>query len=524
MASLSPARRTQIAGLFLFLSGLLINSAVAWFQSAPGYMDADYYYAGGLQIAGGRGFYEPYLWHYLDDPASLPHPSHTYWMPLASLLSAAGLSVAPALGLTAARAGFILAAACVPLLTAALAMSLTSKKELAFASGLLAVFSGFYLPFLPTTDTFGLYMLGGAGFLVLSQRFTERTSALLALSLGILAGLMHLARADGLLWFGLFLFVVAWSFRSQPHRMLMPLALGAAAYLVVMAPWYLRNLSEFGTLMSPGSSRALWLTEYDRLFAYPASQLNFETWRAAGLASAVDARLWSAGVNLQSAWAVQGGIFLLPFILIGLWHMRRSLPVQLGSAAWLLTFIAMTLVFPLAGARGGFFHSGAAMQPLWWALAPIGLDVVTAWAAARIPTWSVKRAQPGFRTLMLGLAAFLTLALGITRLSDTGWNAYAGIYTTVEARLLSTGSPKTEPVIVSNPPGYYIYSGRPAIALPDGDLSSLLALRNQFGARFVIMDESSTPRGLVPLYTAGQAVDGLRYIGEVNGTRIFEIP
>lgn len=524
MASLTPTRKTVLAGFFLFVCGLLVNSAVAWFQTAPGYMDADYYYAGGLQIASGRGFYEPYLWHYLDDPTRLPHPSHTYWMPLASLLAAAGLLVAPTPGFSAAQVGFILVAACVPPMTAALALSLTPKKTLAFAAGMLAVFSGFYAPFLPTTDTFGLYMLGGAGFLLLARRLAGHKSARLALPMGLIAGLMHLSRADGLLWLGLLVLVVAWVFRTQPRRLFIALAFGILAYLAVMSPWYIRNLTHFGTLMSPGSNRALWLTEYDRLFAYPASQINFENWRAAGLQSALNARLWSAGINLQNTLAVQGGIFLVPFILVGLWKMRRSLPVSLGVAAWALTFIAMTLPFPFAGARGGFFHSGAAVQPLWWALAPIGLDAVAAWAAARIPTWSVERAQPGFRTLMLGLAAFLTLTLILTRLLGPTWNAYAGDYAAIEARLIALGVPKTEPVIVSNPPGYYIHSGRPAIALPDGSLPTLQALRDQFGARFVIMDEISTPAGLAPLYHAGPSVQGLRYIGEVNGARIFEIP
>ncbi|MDO9130603.1 MAG: hypothetical protein Q7U34_12130, partial [Anaerolineales bacterium] len=64
--------------LLLALFGLIVSGSIAAFQSVPGYMDADYYYAGGLQLAAGRGFTEPYLWNYLDDPASLPHPSHAY--------------------------------------------------------------------------------------------------------------------------------------------------------------------------------------------------------------------------------------------------------------------------------------------------------------------------------------------------------------------------------------------------------------------------------------------------------------
>src|ERR1044071_5600910 len=64
----------------LFGIGLIVPFTVSRFQSLPGYMDADYYFSGGVQLAEGHGFTEPYLWNYLDDPVSLPHPSHTYWM------------------------------------------------------------------------------------------------------------------------------------------------------------------------------------------------------------------------------------------------------------------------------------------------------------------------------------------------------------------------------------------------------------------------------------------------------------
>ena len=81
--------------LLLAVLGLAVALFVAAFQPAPGYMDADYYYAGGRQLATGHGFSESYLWNYLDDPTGLPHPSNAYWMPLASLLAAACISFGP---------------------------------------------------------------------------------------------------------------------------------------------------------------------------------------------------------------------------------------------------------------------------------------------------------------------------------------------------------------------------------------------------------------------------------------------
>jgi hypothetical protein len=72
--------------------GILAAGTMAVFVRAPGYMDAEYYYASAVELSEGRGFQEPFVWNYLDDAAALPHPSHLYWMPLPSILAAAGMN------------------------------------------------------------------------------------------------------------------------------------------------------------------------------------------------------------------------------------------------------------------------------------------------------------------------------------------------------------------------------------------------------------------------------------------------
>src|SRR5829696_8200897 len=133
----------------LYVIGLLVLLGVSRFQTMPGYMDTDYYFAGGIQLAEGKGFTEPYLWNYLDDPQGLPHPSHTYWMPLASIVSAIGMWLTGQSTYSAGRGAFILLSACVPLVTAALAYSVSRQTLLAMISGLLSIFSFYYTPFMP---------------------------------------------------------------------------------------------------------------------------------------------------------------------------------------------------------------------------------------------------------------------------------------------------------------------------------------------------------------------------------------
>ena len=523
--------------LLLALLGLLAAAFVAAFQSTPGYMDADYYYAGGLRLATGQGFTEPYLWNYLDDPAGLPHASHGYWMPLASLLAAAGAFFFGPGSWSAARIGFLAVAASIPPLTAALAYSFTSRRALALTSGLLAVFSGFYLIYLPVPDTFGIYiLLGGLFFLTANHKRPSGTmhlsktgfSIVNALLLGLIAGLMHLARADGVLWllvgFLAILFQPLHSRKSFPFFLLRCTSL-VAGYLLVMAPWFLRNVSVFGSLLGPGGSKMLWLTAYDQIFSYPASQITFSAWWQSGMNAILKVRAWALGLNLANAFAVQGGIFLWPLGLTGIWHLRHDRVVRLALLLWLLTLAAMTVVFPFAGGRGGFLHSGAAVQMVWWALVPIGLDKVIDWGV-RVRGWKPERARIVFPAILLALSALLTSVITAGRLgagSGQAWGHEQAAYLQVKEFLVSHGMSSGEVVIAANPPGFWLASGHPAIALPDGDAQTVLALARRYGGRYLILEEGSVTKGLMGIYDHPDEFPGLRYLGEVEGARVFEI-
>jgi len=127
--------------LVLTFLGLIVSLFFAQFEPFPGYLDADYYFGGGIQLAQGKGFTEPYVWNYLDNPQSLPHPSHGYWMPLASIIAATGMIVLHQTSYAAGRLGFLIFAMLVPVITAALAYNFSKRRDLAIVSGLLAVFS-----------------------------------------------------------------------------------------------------------------------------------------------------------------------------------------------------------------------------------------------------------------------------------------------------------------------------------------------------------------------------------------------
>jgi hypothetical protein len=529
----------------LVLLGLLTSGLVAWMERWPGYMDADYYTVTGWQLANGAGFQEPFLWNYLDDPQDIPHPSHTYWMPLASVLAAAGIRLTGFSRFAGARTGFLALAGLLPLLTAAFSWRLTHRRRSALLAGSIAAFSGFYLPYLPTTDTFGISMLLGALFLLTLQQVSGRISTVKSkelslkgkasdvlvrlFTLGLLAGLLHLTRADGLLWLLAAVGVglccprgASGNWRTSLRRALLALL----GYLIPMTPWYWRNLMVFHRLFPPGGMRTLWLLDYDELFTYPAELLTPARWLSAGIGELVRDRLWALGQNMQTAFAVQGGVFLVPFIIWGLWQLRRTAVVRWGLFLWGGMLGVMTLVFPFAGVRGGFFHSGAGVQPLFWAVFPLGLDAFIQWGAHR-RGWEPQAAwrvfSGGLVVIAIGLSGFV-VRQRVWR-SDgepPGWGSGLTAYVRVEDKLQGSGAQPEDRVLVNNPPGYTLATGRAAIVIPNGELSTVRVVARRYHARYLLL-ELNHPQGLAQLYQHPRDAEGLVYLGDVGDIRLFRI-
>ena len=159
-------RRDLIA---VFALALLVRGLAALPQTQPNTMDAAYYTVGGERLAQGYGFNDPYVWNYLDQPTTLPHPSHLYWMPLPSILVAVSQAI---LGVNyrAAQVPFVLLSAVLPLIAYAVAWQLSTKRRHAWLAALLTIFSAFYLPYWGVPESFAPFAVFGALALYWSTR------------------------------------------------------------------------------------------------------------------------------------------------------------------------------------------------------------------------------------------------------------------------------------------------------------------------------------------------------------------
>ena len=524
--------------LLLFLFSLIVTAFISYFEPIPGYLDSDYYYAGGIQLATGKGFNEPYLWNYLDGTTSLPHPSHSYWMPLSSIIAALGMWLTGQTTFVSARLFFILISAFVPPLTAALAYTFSQRRDLAIASGVLAIFSVYHAPFVGVTDNFGPFMLfGGLYFLVATQLIQDPTRKRNWFFLGLLSGLMSLSRSDGLLWLALTFLFALWRGKSStnvsgPNRQL-PIVkslllvtqyaiIALFGFLLIMSPWYARNLNVYGSIMAPGGNRALWLANYDQTFIYPPDQLSLQSFLALGWDHILKDRLWALNNNLQSGFAAHGGIILFPFIVAGIIYYWKDERVKLVSIAWLILFFVMTVLFPFAGVRGAFFHAGAALQPMWWSLAPLGLESIL--VSLRKRGIGNDNNRIVFRSALIMVAMILTVYVVYLRIFTLGWGEGEDAdYPVIEQVFIQNGIRDDDVVIVRNAPGYYLATGRSAISIPYGGEEAIIAAAEQFNAYYLVLEPEAATEPIKDLFQNPEGRSIFNYLGEYDGARIYKL-
>ena len=340
---------------------------------------------------------------------------------------------------------------------------MSGVRRHAWVAALLTIFSPYYLPYWGVPESFAPFAVFGA----LALYWASAESKWKWLAAGACVGLAHLSRADGVL---LLLPVLLVQIRLHdpsgrrrifiPHPLsLIPILIG---YCGVMLPWFMRNLSVIGAPLSTVGSQAIWMCNYDELFAYG------KTFDLAHLLSCNN--LIGARVNGVTSGAVHwlaeaGMIFLAPLIVIGLWRERRARVFR--AALWyaLLLFVAMTLVFTFAGDRGGLFHSTGALLPFFYAAAPIGLDGAIDWIAERRRSWNAATARHVFSVAIVAYAVVLSLFIYRGRVigpdwNDPVWNKSDRVYAAIGQWLRDRG--EINPIVmVNNPPSFTYQTGLP---------------------------------------------------------------
>jgi 4-amino-4-deoxy-L-arabinose transferase-like glycosyltransferase len=524
--SLTSAQKILLA--LLICAALFAALAEFAFVDQPGMMDACYYYSGGLSLVRGQGWTEPFLWNYLDENAALPQPGNMYWMPLASLLSAAGMLVFRE-GFRQAQIPFLLLALAFPFLVFSIARRFSGSFGVAIGAGLLSIASGFYTVYWVDTENFLIFAWIGGLFFLLAERLGAESRKSFALLMGVLCGLGHLSRADGVVFLGLaFLLILTERTLGVRGRIQRWILLGAG-YAAVAGFWYVRNLLVWGSLFPPGSGKALWLTEYNDLFLYPSSGVTAQRFFSSGW-EAILAGRWNALLsNLQTVLFVVGLVFLFPLLVWGVILLRRRKAVQAALIYFGAVFLLMTAVYPFQGTRGGLLHSAAALLPITAVAAAFALfDLIR--RIGRWRGWNLESAQAVLGGGIIVLALVSSAVVFNNRVIDLQggtvyWSTLYGEYPRGIERL-GDDLPASTRFMVNNPPCFFVRTGYTALSVPSGSVDRILAVADRYAVRYVILDEN-IPAELKPLLSGAQANPRLRRIfsEEYHGMRYvwFEV-
>jgi hypothetical protein len=515
--------------ILIFLLSLAVRLATALLIVRPGYMDAAYYAAGAVRLAQGGGLSEHFVWNYLDEPAGIPHPGFLYWMPLPSLLASPFASFFPG-SFFALQLPFALTSAFLPVVAYALSWKTSGRRRSAWLAALLLLFSGFFFPYWTVPETFAAFALSGslALWLAGARKLDARCWVLDAgrwLLVGLLAGLAHLTRADGILLLPVVVFASLVSFLPRTTNREAGIAdhasgsvMGHGAlillgYLLAMSPWFYRNLCVIGVPLSPAGAKTLWLRNYDDLFCY-GCDLSLHSFLAWGWSDILRSKVWALGVNLARFLAEDCLVFMLPFAVVGLYRLRRHLPFVAALVYVPVVYLTHSLVFTFPGPRGGFFHASAPALPFLFAAGAEGLEIVVGWAARR-RHWNPRQAQVVFGAAAVLAAVILSGYVAAQKLP--AWRDADSAYLEVGAWLARQDVEEPR-VMVGNPPAFWYHTGHPAVVVPNEGVNTLLKVADRYKVDYVVLDQDR-PQGLAELY-AGQGTAGLALVATFDNGQV----
>ena len=451
-----------------------IRLALAAHIAFPPLDDPAFYLQTARSLAAGRGLVSDVLWSYQFTFPSVTHPSHEYWMPMATLLMAPWIKAfGDSLSRGADPRDVVRSAARPPHVRARPHRASGRSADRRWARRFCFWPERFRSTRRPAPTAPRRLLSSAPARLLVGGLAAERRSVGLSLVAGLLGGLAYLTRSDGMLipvLIGVF-FVGTLRLTRRGLLMLAALAAGCA---VPMGAWWIRNLHAFGVLQPVSPMTAAALQDYVQMFNWndpPTLRALLE--RGPGFVAGLR---WQALVHNLGVWA----LISFPFGVFGwLGLAAASRPVmQIGIAYGVLLALVSAIVFSVPTLAGLFYHSAGATLP-WLAL---GAALVIARVARRR------------RTLGFGLAA-ATAALIIVQ-SAIAWpraiedsRRNSATFGEAASWLAAHASPD-EPVLATQAHSVNLASGQPAMTLPAGQaLDVVRDLARRYGARYVVVTE-----------------------------------
>ena len=514
--------------LVLYALALVVRVVLIWQFPDPAYPDSFYYVDVARNLAEGRGFTIDLIWIFPEvggaipaDP-TLPIPSNAHWMPLASLVQVPFIA---AFGPTpwASALPFALIGSIAAPLTWAMARDAGAREAIAVGAGILVAIPVLMAAFMVQPDNFSLYQPLVLGALWMGARGLKGSPASFAVA-GLLAGVATLSRNDGLLVLGALGLAFLW---DRWRRRAIPWSAAVACvalFVLVMAPWWLRQLAVFGSISpSTASGKVFFIRDIgewnsistpatlDHLLGMGATQLVMT--RVGGLVSAV-----MIYVTLVA------GFILAPFMLVGAWRRRHAPDFRpfFLYAGLLFAFSALVSAIHVPG--GTFIHSAVALAPHSYVLALEGIAVAVAWIAARRRTWDVTAATRVFVSAAVGFSVLAAAAGALFVHAE--WAGSRTKFQRVGAALDDAGAPETARVMSIDAAGTKYWTGRGGVVLVNDPQSTVESVARAYDIDWLVLDRADSVKSMASILDGGPrpAWLGAPILADGQPTRLAVLP
>jgi hypothetical protein len=179
----------------------------------------------------------------------------------------------------------------------------------------------------------------------------------------------------------------------------------------------------------------------------------------------------------------------------------------------LLLLLAMSLPFAHPARFGSLFRGASALVPWGMALVPAGLARAAA-GYARLRRADPSALQRGFVPVLLCAIVGVAAIFHVHRLRGVLpdpfdlWNQRLAHYVAIDRWLRARG--ETGPVLVVDPPGFTLATGRPSIVVPSDGPHAVSAAADRFGARWLLL-ESNVP-SLIATWQSGRSLPGFVHV------------
>ena len=499
--------RTPIA---LYALALVVRLVLVALFPDPAYPDSYYYVDVARALADGRGFEVDFIWIFAEvggtvpaDPI-LPIPSNAHWMPLASIVQVPFIWL---LGPTATASAlpFAFIGALAAPLAWAIGRDAGARPVVCVGAAVLTAIPGLLAVFLAQPDNFSLYQPLVAGALWMAARGLKGHARSFAIG-GLLVGLATLSRNDGILvgaTLGLAFLWDRWrAWRSGGARVpAIPVWAAFACFglfLMVMAPWWWRQLETFGQLSpSTSSGKVLFLR-------------SIEEWNSITTPATLD-HLLGQGIGPLIASRAGGFIaaldifntlvavrFLLPLMLIGAWARRRSPDFGPYFTYFGILFAFSSLVSAVHVPGGTFIHSAVALAPHGYLLALEGIAVVVTWIAARRPRWKPATAIPLFSAVIVGLAVIVAIPGVIA--THAVWGLERRERQAVGAALDLAGAAPDARILSIDAAGYRYHTGRGGVVSPNDPIETIRDVAEAYRIEWLVIERDDAVPALAPIF------------------------